>query len=254
MSGRKKLYIILGIVLFLIAAECAGYFVWAKYFKNAKEAVPVAQDLKNINSSVDINNATQELKKELNLKMVFYAQAPFGNWDYPWQEACEEASILLTVNEYLDKNWTREQFNKEILDLVEYEKKQYGQYEHQTAAEITKILKDRYALDSVIINNPSFEYVRQTLNKGHLIIMTFAGKKIGNPYYKNGGPIYHAMVIKGYKEGQKIITADVGTKNGEDYVYSWQTIIGALHDWATPIENGPKRMIEVMPPDVKTSP
>ncbi len=78
--------------------------------------------------------------------------------------------------------------------------------------------------------------------------MTFAGKEIGNPFYSNGGPTYHAMVIKGYKAGQKIITEDVGTKRGEDYVYPWKVLDGALHDYTVPIDSGAKEMIEVIPP------
>jgi hypothetical protein len=254
---------ILVIALVVTGMVCACAYLWFKFFRYQKEGVPPAIDLMQIaenrlqqsfgTEESATGEVSQILPKELNFEMTFYAQAPFGNWDYPWQESCEEASILLIVNEYQDKNWTREEFNQQILDLVEYEKKVYGQYEHQTAQDIKEILKNRYGLESVIINNPSFEDVQKTLNKGHLIIMTFAGKKIGNPNYKNGGPIYHAMVIKGYKEGNKIITEDVGTRNGADYVYPWTTLYNALHDWSTPIENGPKRMIEVIPP-VNNSP
>ena len=78
--------------------------------------------------------------------------------------------------------------------------------------------------------------------------MTFAGKALGKPYFLNCGPNYHAMVVKGYEEGQKLIVHDVGTKRGEDYVYTWNSIARALHDYAEPIDTGAKRMIEVLPP------
>ena len=90
--------------------------------------------------------------------------------------------------------------------------------------------------------------------------MTFEGKVIGNPNYKNGGPVYHAMVIKGYEDKtadpgsvQKIITHDVGTRKGEDYVYKWSTLQNALHDWNEPMKNGAKRMLEVLPPVADTT-
>lgn len=191
---------------------------------------------------------SQKLPKELNFDMPFYSQAPFGNWDYPWQEACEEASILLIANVYQQKNWTAEQFNNEILKLVEWEKKRFGSYEHTDVQQTAAMLKEYFGLKSIIHDNPTFEDVQEVLNKGHLVVMTFAGKKLHNPNYTNGGPNYHAMVIKGYKQGNKIITEDVGTRRGENYVYSWDVIQNSLHDYAEPIENGAKRMIEVLPP------
>jgi hypothetical protein len=166
----------------------------------------------------------------------------------PWQEACEEASLLLITNEYLHKNWTLSEFNDQILMLVAWENKVFGYYTDTTVREIAQMLKDNFNLDSVIHENPSYEEIQEILANGHLIIMTFAGKEIGNPNYKNGGPPYHAMVIKGYKEGEKLITNDVGTKRGADYVYDWKALQNALHDWTIPIDNGPKRMLEVLPP------
>ncbi len=194
--------------------------------------------------------ASAPLPLSLNLDIPFYTQAPFSNWDNPWQEACEEASVLLIANAYYDHNWTREQFNDQILKLVEWEKKRFGDYKHTSVEQTAEILADYLGLKTVIVENPSYEDIMKTLNKGHLIVMTFAGKKIGNPNYKNGGPVYHAMVVKGYKEGKKVITHDVGTRKGENYVYRWSVLQNALHDWAEPIESGEKRMIEVLPPSL----
>lgn len=264
-------------------------FVWGTvavlgytYYKNqkyAKEKVPQGQDLAAFlenkeaneegvgsqdasqeNSSRAISQQTTQqntlqienskpLPKELNFAMAFYSQAPFGNWDYPWQEACEEASILLVANIYQQKKWSAEEFNDQILKLVEWEKKRFGSYEHTDVAQTALMLKEYLGLETVIHDNPTFEDVQKILNKGHLMVGTFAGKKLRNPFYTNGGPNYHAMVIKGYKEGNKIITADVGTRRGEDYVYHWSVIEDSLHDYAEPIEKGAKRLIEVLPPE-----
>jgi len=190
------------------------------------------------------------LPEELNLEMVFYSQAPFGNWDFPWQEACEEATVLLISNEYQSKNWTREQFNDEILKLVEWEKKTFGDYKHTTIKETAKILNDYLGLKTLVFENPTYNDIKKILNRGHFVVMTFDGKKLGNPFYKNGGPVYHAMVIKGYKKDYKVITSDVGTRNGENYVYKWETIENAMHDYAVPMSDGAKRIIEVIPPSL----
>lgn len=188
------------------------------------------------------------LPKELNLELDFYSQAPFGNWDYPWQEACEEASVLLIANAYFKHNWSAQEFNQEILKLVDWQKKTFGAYEHTNMDETAQILEEYLKLDTITHENPTFEDIQKIIAKGHLIVVPVAGKQIGNPFYTNGGPVYHVMVIKGYKEGEKVITHDVGTKRGENYVYSWKTMQNALHDYAEPISAGPKRIIEVIPP------
>lgn len=263
--SRKTAYIIIALMLATIALEGFLYFRVLRY---QKEPVPQAVDFTDvigddndisntIGSAADINSIKSllieeekevEIPPELNLDAAFYSQAPFENWDYPWQEACEEASVLLAANEYFDHNWSRGEFNDEILKLVDWENERFGRYEHTTVDETAEIAKDYLGMDFIIHDNPTYEDVQEALAKGHLIVMTFAGKKLGNPNYRNGGPIYHAMLIKGYKEGQKIITHDVGTKNGEDYVYSWSVISDALADYAVPIESGAKRMIELLPP------
>lgn len=185
---------------------------------------------------------------ELNLSVPFYPQAPHANWDYPWEEACEEASVLLVANEYFGHNWSRDQFNEEILKLVEWEKKMFGDYLHTTVDETAQILTDYFDLEVKIHEDPSFDDFRRILAGGHLIVAPFAGKHLYNPFYKNGGPNYHMMVVKGYKNGNKIITHDVGTRRGADYVYTWDVIDSALHDYADPIESGARKIIEILPP------
>ncbi len=257
MNKKATVTIIVGTV---IAVTLGAAFAFKSLLKYQKEAVPVAVDFTllqketgEINTQETQTSETQnlspsEIPAELNLRMAFYSQAPFENWDYPWQEACEEASILLVANTYFDHQWTREEFSDQILKMVDWENNYFGYYKDTTVQETAVMLKKYLGLDSFILEQPSFEDVQAALSKGHLLVAPFAGKHLGNPFYKNGGPIYHMLVIKGYKAGEKIITADVGTRNGEDYVYSWETIENALHDYAEPIEDGAKRMIEVLPP------
>lgn len=258
------------IVTFLVLTLGGGGFVLYKNTREYKEPVPVAvdfSDMKDVyadltdggSSTLEAAEGTSteevseqepvQLPEALNLEMTFYSQAPHGNWDYPWQEACEEASVLLIANEYYDHNWTRDEFNEEILKIVDWEKNYFGSYEHTDMAQTAEMLEKYLGLNTVIHENPSYEDIQKVLLKGHLIVMPFAGKQLNNPYYTNGGPNYHVMVVKGYKAAEKkIITDDVGTRRGEDFVYTWDNIHSSLHDYAEPITDGAKRMIEVLPP------
>jgi hypothetical protein len=195
-----------------------------------------------------IKKPTPSIPEELNLQATFYPQAPFANWDYPWQEACEEASVLLVANTYFEHNWTLREFNDEILALVDWENERFGSYEHTSVDQTVEILEDYLDLETVVHQNPTLDDVKGILARGHLIVMTFSGKELGNPFFTNGGPNYHAMMIKGYKADGKIIAHDVGTRRGEDYVYTWKVIESSLHDYAEPIQDGAKRYIEVLPP------
>lgn len=254
----RKAFVIVGTVI-VIGIAGASYYVY-KQQQYAKESVPVAVDagqLSDDDTSVERTPAGESagasgqafsLPSELNLKLTFYSQAPFGDWDYPWQEACEEASMLLVANTYFNRDWSREEFRDEILKLVDWETRTFGDYKHTDVLQNTRILSELFGLKSVVMEDPTYGDVQRSLAKGHFLIAFFAGKRLGNPFYKNGGPNYHVMVIKGYKEGEKIITADVGTRHGEDYVYTWDVVQNALHDYAEPIESGAKRMIEVIPP------
>ena len=187
-----------------------------------------------------------KIPTELNLDAPFYSQAPFSNWDFPWQEACEEASILLAANVYGKHNWTRTEFNDEILKMVEWQKKEFGTYLDTTVAQNAKIFSNYLGIETITHENPSLDEIKSILNKGHFIIMFLSGKELGNPNFTNGGPVYHAILVKGYK-GTNIITHDVGTKNGANYVYSWATLQSAMHDFAVPINSGAKRILEVLP-------
>jgi len=250
-------------ILFLILVAATGSYWLYKQTMYSKESVPEQvsiQEVQDASADVlqsDAANGTAvvvypALPAELNLEAPFYSQAPFSNWDYPWQEACEEASVLLVANVYFEHDWTREEFNEQILALVDWENEVFGSYEHTDVDQTVKILEEYLDLETIVHQDPTFEDVQTILARGHLIVMTFAGKELGNPFFTNGGPIYHAMMIKGYKEGEKVIVHDVGTRRGEDYVYTWEVIENSLHDYAEPIQDGAKRYIEVLPPDSET--
>ncbi len=186
---------------------------------------------------------------DLNIEMPFYTQAPHSNWDYPWQEACEEASVLLVANLYNNLNLELEPYNTELLRLVDWEIEYFGSYEHTTIEQTAEMLLLQYELESEIHTDPTFEDIQEILNNGHLIIAPFAGKLLDNPNFRNGGPVYHMLVIKGYNASlSQIVTHDVGTRNGENYVYDWSIIENALHDWHDDdILLGEKKLIEVLP-------
>jgi len=166
------------------------------------------------------------------LRIPFTVQAPYAKWGLPYQEACEEASMVM-VGEYFKNNKTLRlepaYADQEILKLVEWQKKNRGFYEDTTAAEVASILKDYYGLQARVVDyDPAV--IKREVAAGHPVLLPAAGRKLGNPYFRRPGPLYHMLVVKGY-QGNEFITNDPGTKRGENYRYQESALKRAVHDW-----------------------
>jgi len=165
------------------------------------------------------------------IKMPFIVQAPYANWDQAHEEACEEASLIM-VNHYLNKTSISEQqqSEKEILDLIDFENKSgYGL--SITLEELARIAKSYFGLKNPrIVNNVTKENIEAEIANGKPVIIPAAGKILPNPNFRNGGPNYHMLVIKGYND-EYFITNDPGTKNGEGFKYKFDDLINAIHNW-----------------------
>ncbi|MBL7022347.1 C39 family peptidase [Patescibacteria group bacterium] len=231
------------IYILILAALVLTVFANRVKIKNAyldfdKEPAPMAVDLSDVKLSTIIE--LHELPLEFNLDIPFMVQAPNGNWDLPYQEGCEEAVIIM-LNYYLEEEeLNRELADKEILDLVKWQEDNRGKYKDTTIAETANIVEKYYGYNTEILYNPSIEDIKQEIVKGNPVIAPFYGRALNNPNYSGEGPLYHMMVIKGYTNN-KFITNDPGTKKGKDYMYDYNTIMTAMHDWNNgDVESGQK--------------
>jgi hypothetical protein len=186
--------------------------------------------------------------EEINLSVPFMVQAPHGDWSMPYQEACEEASVLMAAA-YVKgepKSWTKDEADLELQKLVVWENKIFGYYEDTTLVETQRMLKEYSGVDSSrILSDPTAAQLRAELAQGNLILVPAYGKELANPNFRNGGPLFHMLVIKGYtKDG--FITNDPGTRNGHNFFYKDVGLLGAIHDWnGGDVQNG-KRVVLVV--------
>jgi hypothetical protein len=175
-----------------------------------------------------------DIETKLTLKVPFTSQAPHANWDDPYQEACEEASLIMAYD-YTQgvKSYTKKQADKKILDLIQYEE-EIGYTQDINIQELQTIAKDYYQVDSLILEGDSINshtFIK-FLSQGAPIIIPASGKSLNNPNFSGEGPAYHMLVIIGYNQNtQTFITHDPGTRNGANYEYSFQTILNSIHDW-----------------------
>ncbi len=170
----------------------------------------------------------------VNLRVPFAPQAPYAVWDDLHNEACEEASMLLVEAYFRGRPLNAHLMEQGILDLVRWQT-QNGYSVDVTAAETVKILTDYFHLPARLLFNPTVSSIRQELDAGHVVIMPAAGRRLGNPYYRQPGPLYHMLVIRGYDPARdEFITNDPGTKRGEAYRYKTSVLLSANHDWPKP--------------------
>jgi Peptidase_C39 like family len=176
-----------------------------------------------------------DLPQEVNLAVPFTAQAPHANWEDPYREFCEEASVLMAISYLNHTSIPSAAFaDKAMLAMKDFEDKRFGFYKDTNAEETAIILKEHFSYKKVEVKqNPTAQDIKQALANGRVVIVPVAGRQLHNPYFQQPGPLYHMIVIKGYTANGKFISHDPGTRRGADFLYSEDTIMNAIHDWRT---------------------
>jgi len=189
---------------------------------------------------------------EVFIEVPFVVQAPFANWEFPYKEACEEASLVMVHQFYEGKTTlSQEEMKTEIDSIIVWGDEFFGSVD-TTAQESTLYLTELlgYNEDRVnIVYDMTIADMKAVLASGLPIIVPAAGRELGNKYFQTPGPLYHMLVIVGY-DGNEFITNDPGTRRGEGYRYKQEVLYAAIHDLTEDLENitlGQKVMIVVEP-------
>lgn len=187
------------------------------------------------------------LPQEFNLAVPFTSQAPYGDWNLPYKEACEEASVAMVDAFFKGRKFNKASATSEILGLVEWQTKTFGHWEDTNAEEVARILRERYGYKNVrVVYDPTLEMIKREVAQGRPVIVPAAGRLLKNRFFRQPGPIYHMLVVRGWTKNGVIITNDPGTKRGEGYLYKPEVLMNAVHDWNSgDIYNGRKVMIVV---------
>jgi hypothetical protein len=187
---------------------------------------------------------TTALPAASQLQVAFTSQAPFGVWDPLHEDACEEASFLM-VQHYLNgaMSINKEVVDAEIQDFVHWqEARGYGL--SITLNDLNTVVAAKYGLKTgQVTRNVTAQDIKREIVAGRPVILGMAGKLLANPNFKDGGPIYHMLVVTGY-DATGFVTNDPGTRLGEDYHYDYDLFMNAIHDWdAENILNGGRSML-----------
>lgn len=183
---------------------------------------------------------------DVNLDVPYTSQAPERNWEDPWQNACEEAAILMIDAYVRGYGLSPLSAKDEIIRMVKWQE-EHKWFTSINAADVQKFFVEylNYKRPVKIIENPTIEQIKQFLNEGKPILALGHGKTLGNKYYSNGGPDYHAFVIRGYTK-DTFITNDPGVNRGANFLFPIENVMKSLRDWnGGDVKNGTPVIIVV---------
>ncbi len=186
------------------------------------------------------------------LDVPFICQAPFQtkeNWVYH-EESCEEAAFL-QVHYYLEgiTEVDPQKAHETILDMIAWQKDNFGEHKDLYANDMKLFIRDYYgykAEDIEIIYDADIIEIKKAISSGYPVIVPIMGDVLQNPYYPYPG--YHMLTVIGYTP-EKIITNDVGTKNGADFSYSYEKFMKATKE-----AGGDVIIIKKLPRNQKSEP
>lgn len=185
-----------------------------------------------VNANVNIAPATVAQPVAYNLAVPWTVQAPFANWTGSYEDGCEEASALMVHYYYSKQTFSSQQQSKDELDKIfAWENTRYGYNLNTTAEETATTIREYFGYTTVVVTEEvTAARIKSEIAAGRPVIVPAYGKALNNPNFRNGGPDYHMLVVKGYT-ADTFITDDPGTRKGADYVYPISTILNAAHDW-----------------------
>lgn len=184
------------------------------------------------------------------LKVPYTSEIPNGSWTKPWNNACEEASVVMVKGYYFGyETITKKIAMSDMSPLFKIEDKIFGGNADTDAARTAKLINEYTDFSAKVKTKPTLEEIKNELNEGRPIIAMLNMKNIVNKYhrFRAGGSYYHVFVIIGYDDNtQEFITNDNGNAtNGAGYRFKYDDIMKNLHDFNhnTKRADGPPRVL-----------
>lgn len=166
------------------------------------------------------------------LPIPFTVQAPDGIWTQPWYDACEEAAIAMVGAFYAGHPLAKSDAKIMIQRIVRMELNHFGFHKDTNAAQIAETINNFFPWEARVVHAPTLQDIKAEIDAERPVIVPVHGRALKNPYYRNGGPDYHTIVIAGYDDAKKeFIVQEPGTKRGLDFRYPYDRIISAMHDF-----------------------
>lgn len=256
----KRFFFIL-VASLVLGGMLGMFFYWRGETSDPKETmVPLSQEMPVTEESVVETPApaqapvvAEKLPDTVSIPGVpFTVQAPYGEWSNPiFQDACEEASVVMASAWVGGTKLSRELAKKDIETLAAVQKKKFG-HSVDTSIEDTMWLFQEFSAQGNVTmeRKVTIERMKAVLAAGNIVIVPTDGRALKNPNFTAPGPLRHMLVVIGYDDTtEEFIVNDPGTRKGERYRYVQAVLFDAILDYPTgkhaPVTSTDKVMIIV---------
>lgn len=235
---------IFAVLIFEFLLFAGAYLLWHNQgvFKaSAENAIPASNQELNqaaVSKPEIIWKETPEETKTpviVKLNVPFTTQAPGKNWNYPWEDFCEEAVMLMLAQYYRGvplSDIPAKGASQAMLEMMNYEKKTFGYHKNIGSKEITQTLNNLYGLNTATTTEATIEQIKEEILKYRPVILPVSGKLLKNPHFQRGGPLFHTVLVTGYDESDStFIVHEPGTRFGKYYKYGQELLFNAIYDW-----------------------
>ena len=170
------------------------------------------------------------------IAVPFVLQAPYSKWVQPYEDACEEAVMVM-----LDA-WARgdtrdripaDEANRRILEIVALEREVLGYGKDTSIAEMIRLINEYGTFWAYAVRNPSIEDIKAEIDRGQPVAVPVWGKMLmkANPYFSRPGPTYHTILVTGYDDAKKqFIVQEPGVGRGRNYRYPYNVVMDGMAD------------------------
>ncbi len=175
--------------------------------------------------------ATPSIPQSLVLPVPFSTQAPDDSWT--GNEDCEETSVTM-ANAYLTGT-TEDKLpplaaQNAINNLKAWEQANLG-YNANTGADSTsRMAEGAFGLKAQQIPNFTEADLKQAIADHMPVLLPVNAVKLGNAQYVHDAPLYHMIVIRGFK-GDTFVVNDPGITGGDGNSYPFSVLQAASANW-----------------------
>lgn len=164
-----------------------------------------------------------------SLNVPHIAQAPYADRSHPYDEACEETSLLM-VDHYYNGQWLSKEMGQYEIPVLSAWHIKNGYGIDLGVEWMASFAREYFDTDAATYfgGDVTIENMKKLLSAWYPVVLPTAGELLNNPYFRNAPP-YHVIVLVGY-DHRWFLAHDPGTRNGEFIRYSYETIDNAVHD------------------------
>ncbi len=167
------------------------------------------------------------------LDVPFTSQAPDGNWNEPWQNACEETAIAMVDAFYAGEvGLPPREAAHDILRIFNVKNDRLGSSADESVETMARLVAE-LGLDwqAHVVLDPTVEALEAEVDAKRPVIIPVFAPTLRNKVYEVGELDYHVVVLIGYDETRnEFIVHDPGTASGQGLRFSYEVLMDAMHD------------------------